>query len=101
MTEAACEYFYTLSVDRWGSASLGYFDTWQEARDGAVALRHDLIGQSDETAPIPDMQIEKILVAPMTRKNLIHLLEHGVEKLIRNREVVEIVNEPQREHIKA
>lgn len=101
MTEAACEYFYTLSVGRRDSASLGYFDTWEEARDGAVALRRDLIGQSDETAPIPDMQIEKILVAPMTRKNLIHLLEHGVEKLIRDREVVEIIKEPQREHIKA
>lgn len=99
MTENVSQTFYTYSPcrraegeRRWKDDDAGFdiFNTFEAARDDAIRLREDILhqGESDWTP----VQIERIVLAPMTRENLLLLFNSGFEAAVIEHEVMDVLD---------
>jgi hypothetical protein len=76
---------------RWRDDDTGFevFDSFEEAKADLLSLREDVVDDSDDIwSP---MQIEKIVMLPMTRSNLLTLLNQGMEAVVLKAEIIEII----------
>ncbi|MBD0417129.1 hypothetical protein [Oryzicola mucosus] len=97
MSELCVLYTYTLHSEdphntRWKYAELpdnAYFETLDEVRTEVI----DLLEDTDETSPNSKrrIQIERITTLPATKESLLTLINWGLEPIIIDYEVVEIM----------
>lgn len=76
---------------RWRDDDTGFdvFDSFEQAKTDLLELRETIVDDPDDTwSP---MQIEKIVLRPMTRANILTLLNHGMEAVVLEHEVLEVV----------
>ena len=76
---------------RWRDDDTGFevFDSFEEAKADLLGLRDDVVDDADDIwSP---MQIEKIVMLPMTRSNLLTLLNQGMEAVVLKAEIIEII----------
>lgn len=79
---------------RWRDDDTGFdvFDTFEEAKADLLGLRDDVTDGPDGPDDIwSSMQIEKIEMLPMTRSNLLTLLNQGMEAVVLKAEIIEII----------
>lgn len=75
---------------RWRDDDTGFdvFDTYEEAKADLLELRKTVVEDEDIWQP---MQIEKVVLRPMTRSNILTLLNHGMEAVVAEYEVMETI----------
>ncbi|BCH62736.1 hypothetical protein RvVAT039_pl12170 (plasmid) [Agrobacterium vitis] len=66
------------------------FDTYEAAKEDALQLREDIVRQGEtEWTPV---QIEKLVLAPMNRENLLLLFNSGFEAAVIDHEVLDVID---------
>ncbi|QPB24781.1 hypothetical protein [Rhizobium sp. 007] len=71
------------------STGFDIFDTFKAAKNDVVTLRQDILRQHEvDWVPMP---IEKIVIAPMNRQNLLTLFKMGFEAVVTDHEVIVII----------
>lgn len=92
------EVFYTYSKSerqpdepRWRDDDTGYeiFETFEDAKADVLALRAAI--KSEGEAIWAPMQIEKIVMRPMVRANLLTLLNKGMAAAVAEHEIIEVI----------
>lgn len=81
----------TVEEPRWKDTGIPetFYETLEDARSEVAALRADLMaGEHDE---VPPMQIERIETLPMSKANVLTLLNDGVGACLKSYEIVEVV----------
>lgn len=76
---------------RWRDNDTGFdvFNSFEEAKADLLELRKTI---ADDPSDVwPPMQIEKIVMRPMTRNNLLTLLNQGMEAVVLEHEVIQII----------
>jgi hypothetical protein len=99
MTEDVSHTYYTYSPccraegeRRWKDDDAGFdiFDTYEAAKEDALKLREDILSQGEsEWTPV---QIEKVVLAPMNRENLLLLFNSGFEAVVIEHEVMDVLD---------
>ncbi|WP_430256987.1 hypothetical protein [Neorhizobium sp. DAR64872/K0K18] len=99
MSEDVSQIFYTCSPCRWAEgerrwkdddAGFDIFDTYEAAKEDALQLREDIVRQGEtEWTPV---QIEKLVLAPMNRENLLLLFNSGFEAAVIDHEVLDVID---------
>lgn len=77
---------------RWRDDDTGYdvFDSFEGAKADLLELRKSVADDPDIIwSP---MQIEKIVLRPMTRTNILTLLNKGMEAIVLEHEVMEVIS---------
>lgn len=97
MTEPLSFTFYTHSPagipleERWKRTGIPdiFFDDFDEARRAVMALRDDVM--ADPEVEWPTMLLEKVKTIPVTRSNVLALLNNGPGAFIANYEIIETI----------
>ncbi|MDK1493891.1 hypothetical protein QN219_28285 [Sinorhizobium sp. 7-81] len=97
MTEQSSFELFTYSVvqdreERWKETGIPniFFASFEEAKAEVTRLREDLMA-SDEEA-LPPFRIEKIETLPVSKANLLTLLNDGMAAFLKSYEIVETVD---------
>lgn len=97
MTQEQTYELYTYSVvhdpeePRWAETGIPdiYFGSFEAARAEVARLRDDLEASDEEV--LPRMRIEKIETLPVSKANLLTLLNEGMGAFLKSYEIVETV----------
>lgn len=97
MTQEQTFQLYTYSVvhaseePRWAETGIPdiYFASFEEAKAEVARLRDDMKSADEE---LPAFRIEKIETLPMSKANLLTLLNEGMGAFLKSYEIVETVD---------